>query len=532
MTSRLRRWLRDPLFLLCLTAGLLAFVVQSGELGTSDTTHRLQTTHWLWTSEPQVFPNEYPEFGLHGRGGRLYSWYGIGQSLLMLPADLLGTWMAHWPVFSDYGDDPAVRSIVVSYSTNILVNILTALIAFRFLGQLRFSTKESVAGVLALMFCTTHLHYTQNMMENNYIMLLTLAGFSFQYEWLRTDSRRALFAGSCALGLNLLTRLTTGLDLIAAGIFVLLVLWFEGLRGRSLWRRLIAYCKVAAPVYLFFLMLDRAYQFYRYGSLTNTYVSIFAREQRQIDPTLPVNFPWSTPFHVGVFGALFKPEKSIFLFDPLLVLAILLLALLWKRLAPEVRAYGVSSILLLLAYISFYARYTYWAGDFAWGDRYVSTTVELVTLVAVPLLMRYRASFNRERLGRTIWCAGWALIAVSLMIQLASLAFWLPLEIYQMETLGHPTFVIALRFKNIVAFALGKMDAWGLNNESMTQDPWDYVHITTWNFLPFLLRRVGAAPGWVVNSALAIWLAAIAALGSVLLRLRSSLRSQTLTANN
>ncbi len=275
-------------------------------------------------------------------------------------------------------------------------------------------------------------------------------------------------------------------------------------------------------------MLDRAYQFYRYGSLTNTYLSIAGREQRQIDPTLPVNFPWSTPFHVGVLGALFKPEKSIFLFDPLLVLAIFLLALLWKRLTPEVRAYGVSTILLLLAYIGFYARYTYWAGDFAWGDRYVSTTVELVTLVAVPLLMRYRTSFNRERLGRTIWCAGWMLIAVSLMIQLASLAFWLPLEIYQMETLGHPPFVIALRSKNIVAFALGKMDAWGLNNESMTQDPWDYVHITTWNFLPFLLRRVGAAPGWVVNAALAIWLAAIAALGSVLLQLRSSLRSQTL----
>ena len=115
-----------------------------------------------------------------------------------------------------------------------------------------------------------------------------------------------------------------------------------------------------------------------------------------MDPTLPANFPWSTPFHVGFLGALFQPEKSIFLFDPLLVLAILLLALLWKRLTPEVRAYGVTSLLLLLAYISFYARYTYWSGDFAWGDRYVSTAVELVTLVAVPLLMRYR-----ERLGRT-----------------------------------------------------------------------------------------------------------------------------------
>jgi hypothetical protein len=519
MTSRLGRSLRDPLFLLCVTAGLLAFVVQSGELGTADTMHRLQTTHWLWTAEPQVFPNEYPEFGLRGRGGRLYSWYGIGQSLLMLPADLLGTWMEQWPIFSDYGDDPAVRSIVVSYLTSILVNVLTALVAFRFLRQLRFGMKESVAGVLALMFCTTHLHYTQNMMENNYIMLLTLTGFSFQYEWLRTDSRRALFIGSCALGLNLLTRLTTGMDLIAAGIFLLLVLGFEG-SFEGAWRRLIAYCKVAAPVYLFFLVLDRAYQFYRFGSFTNTYVAAFAREYRQRDPTLPANFPWSTPFHTGVLGALFQPEKSIFLFDPLLVLAIFLLAWLWKRLSPEVRAYGATSILLLLAYICFYARYAYWSGDFAWGDRYVSTTVELVALVALPLLMRYR-----EPLGKTIWRAGWVLIAVSLMIQLASLAFWLPLEIYQMETFGHPTFVIALRFKNIIAFALGKMDAWGLNTEAMAWDQWDYVHVTTWNFLPFLLRRVGAVPAWVVTAALAIWFAGIAALGWVLLRLRSSLRT-------
>jgi hypothetical protein len=516
VSSRLHRWLSDPVILLCLAAGLLAFVVQSGELGTADTMHRLQTTHWLWTSEPQVFPNEYPEFGLHGRGGRLYSWYGIGQSLLMLPADLVGTWIAHWQIFSDYEDDPAVRSIVVSYSTSILVNVLTALLAFRLLRQFRFSPRESVLGVLALLFCTTHLHYTQNLMENNYIMLLTLAGFSFQYDWLRTGSKRALFIGCAALGLNLLTRLTTGLDLMMAGFFLLLALWFEQVRGRDLWAKFVAYCKVAAPVYAFFLMGDRIYQFYRFQSFTNTYVPLFAQEQRLQDPTLPANFPWSTPFHEGFLGALFKPEKSIFLFDPLLVLAILLLILLWKRLPPEVRAYGVASLFLLVAYISFYARYTYWSGDFAWGDRYVSTSVELAALLAVPLLLRYR-----ENLSAWIWRGGLVLIAASLIIQLASLAFWLPLEIYQMETLGHPTFVIALRFKNIAAFAFGKMDAWGLNNYAMHWDPWDYVHITTWNFLPFLLRRVGVAPAWVVNTAFAVWAAAIAALGWILGRLKT-----------
>ncbi|MFZ3343139.1 MAG: hypothetical protein WA609_20085 [Terriglobales bacterium] len=515
MSSRLNQWLRDPLFLLCLIAASLAFVVQSGELGTADTMHRLQTTHWLWTPEPQVFPNEYPEFGLPGRHGQIYSWYGIGQSLLMLPADIVATGIARLPIFAGYEDDPAVRSIVVSYSINILLNVLTALIAFRFLQQLSFSVKEATLGVLALMFCTTHLHYTQNMQENNYIMLLTLVGFSFQYEWLRTGRARALFIGALALGLNLLTRLTTGLDLIAAGVFLLLVLRFERADVRVLGRRFLDYAKIAVPVYAAFLLIDRAYNFYRFGSITTTYVANFAREYRQRDPSLPANFPWSTPFHKGVIGALFTPEKSIFLYDPLIILAILLFVILWRRLSPALRAYAITSLLLLAVYVCFYARYAFWSGDFAWGDRYVSTTAELVALPAVPLLVHYRAS-----LSRWFWPASLVLIGASFVIQIASLAFWVPLEIYQMETIGHPTFVIGLRFKNIVAFELGKMNAWGLNNDSMRQDPWDYVHITTWNFLPFLLWRVGSAPGWVIKLAFAIWVAGNAALAGVLMRLR------------
>ena len=111
------------------------------------------------------------------------------------------------------------------------------------------------------------------------------------------------------------------------------------------------------------------------------------------------------------------------------------------------------------------------------------------------------------------------LIISSLIIQLASLAFWLPLEIYQGDDFGHPQWVIWLRFKNIVAFALGKMDAWGLNTDSMGYDQWDYQHLTCWNFLPFVLRRIGAVPRWVVDLALAAWFAAIGGLTYILLRM-------------
>jgi hypothetical protein len=526
------RPLSRPLFLLLLVTGLFTFLIQSGELGTSDTTHRLQVAHSLWTGQPQVFPNEYPEFGLHGRGGRLYAWYGIGQSLLMLPADLAASAasrLALWRGYVSSGEDPAIRSILVSISTNILVNVLTALAAFRLLGLFGFSEGESVAGVLSLLCATTHLHYAQNMAENNYILLLTITGFALQYKWLTTGNRRALFWGSAALGLNLLTRVTTAMDLFGAGCFILLAALFSRRGARSNANgqpeptldaaskrpgllRVREYLRGSLPVYAVFLVIDRIYQYIRFGSWTNTYVAIFSREQRQMDPTLPANFPFNRGwfeggFHSGVLGPFFMPEKSVFLFDPMFLLAFLLTALLWKRLSPAMRAFAVATWATLAVYVFFYARYNWWAGDFAWGDRYISSAVELSTLLAIPLLLRYR-----QALGRTIWYLALTITAISVAIQCASLAFWLPLEIYQMETLGHPTWVVFLRFKNIAAFALNKRAAWGLNTEAMFQDSWDATHITTWNFLPSLLRHVGQAPLWAVHVLYGAWVAVALAL--------------------
>jgi hypothetical protein len=480
-----------------------------------DTVRRLQTTHSFWTSAPPVLPGDYPDFGLRGRGGKIYAWYGIGQSLLMLPADVVGTALEKLSIFDAYnGNDPSVRNMVVGYSTNILVNVLTALLCFHFLMLLKFSKPQAVAGVLALLLSTSHLHYTQNMMENNYILLLTLAGFAFQYEWLLTGQGRALRIGSAAFGLNLLTRLTVAMDVFAGGMFLLLVLLFAREPVASIWKRVRTYAMTALPIYAMFLLIDRIYQYHRFGSFFNTYVTIFAQQQRILNPSLPASYPFENPFRVGFLGALFAPEKSIFLFDPLLMVTILVIACAWRRFPPDIKAYLVSGFLLLLTYICFYARYTVWSGDSAWGDRYVSTAAQWVAFISVPLLLRYRAD-----LGRVVWALGVSLVAAATAVQLASVAFWLPLELYQMTTLGHPTFVVGLRFENIVAFALGKMEAWGLTNSDMTTDPWDYVHITTWNLLPFVLRRVGQAPAWVVRLAFAVWAAGLSLLTTVLWQL-------------
>jgi len=323
--------------------------------------------------------------------------------------------------------------------------------------------------------------------------------------------------GSLAMGANILTRLTTALDISAAGLFVLLLLWMERARGRELRRKLWAYARVAAPCYAVFLLLDRLYQYERFGSFFNTYVAVFAEQQRKLDPSLPPDFPWSTPLREGLLGALITPEKSIFLFEPLLLVTLLLALCIGKRFRSEIKAYLLAGLWLLAIYILFYAKYYVWSGDFAWGDRYITMPAQLLAMISIPLLLRHRAD-----LGRMVWRVGLALAAVSVAVQLASIVFWHPLEIHQMETLGHPTFVVGLRFKNIAAVALGKVDQWGLSNQDTREA--GGIHSATPYFLPFLLKKDGSVSRATADGLIAAWFTLLAVLLALLWRIRRKAR--------
>ncbi len=532
----IRRAGASPVALLVVAVALLTAMIQSGELGTADTTRRLQVAHSLWTNAPQVTRADYAEFGSAGRGGRIYAWYGIGQSLLMLPADVVGTAAAHAPWWRGYVQSratPQIRDIVVSGCTNVLLNVLTALVALEFLELLGFSRVQSIAGVLALICATTHLHYAQNMQENNYIFLLTLTGLWLQLRWAETGERRALLLGAGALGLNLLTRMTTALDVMGAALFLLLMGAFARATGEDSKRaellsarRVKEYLRTVLPVYAVFVFLDRLYQFVRFGSWTSTYMRLQANELMRREPTLPKNFPFSGHWfqggvHSGLLGPLFEPEKSIFVFDPLFGLALVLTVVLWRRMSAVVRAYAVAMLVLLAVYMVLYARYFAWAGDFAWGDRYISSVVELFAMLGVPLLLRYG-----RKLGRVVRVCGWCVLAASVVIQAASLAFWLPLEIYQIDAMGHDAWTVALRFRNIWALATGRPMPAGIDLPGAVADSFDALHVRTWNFMPSLLRHVGVAPLWVVRLLDAVWVGMAVGLVAVLVKMWLVMRKQ------
>ena len=503
----------SPMLLLAIVAWLAAVAVQPGELGSIDTKRRLQTTHSFWTSEPAVAPGDSPKFGLVGRNNEIYPWYGIGQVLAMLPSDVVGSTLAS--KIARPADYDEFREVFITYTISPLLCVGTVLLAFRFLMLLDFSVNQAVAGALALLFGTTFLHYAQNMMENNLMMLLTLGGFCWQYEWLRTGRQRALLFGSLALSANLLVRLTTGLNIIATALFITLCIIA---RNRTeAFAMLKRYAAIVIPCFLLFVAADRAYHFYRFGECCNTYIDIYAQQTKLLDPSLPANFPYTTPFWTGFWGPLVTLEKSMFLYDPLLILLAIVTLIAWKRFGAEMRAYLVSTALMLLAYIAFHARFDFWSGGAAWGDRYLSIPVQLLAFMAVPLLLR-----NGAEMGLVLRKTGAAIVAAAVGVQLLSVTVWHPLEIEQMQSMGKPVFIIGLRLLNTVAIVLGKMDAWHLTN--MYTKEYGTFHAKTLYFYPFIISQRHHMPTWFSAAVVATWIALVAVLLWVLYQIRKQAR--------
>ena len=452
-----------PEFFLAIIALLTSLIVQPGNLGSVDTGRRLQVTHSLWTSEPAVI-QEGPddEFGVVGRSGQLQPWFGIGQSLLMLIPDIIAGTLVNSvsPLREvDRRENGSIRRTLVAYQISPLVCVLAVLMGFHLIQLLGFGVHEAIAGAITLLFGTTFLHYTQIAQENNYILLLTLLGFYFQLRWFRENRFAFLIVGAMALGLNLLTRLTTSLDLLAAGLFVAGCFWHYGIRGRLFWRRLATYLLVCVPIYGSFLLADRLYHFYRFGTVSGTYIHLFGEKWKLLHPELPSSFPFSTPFLVGFAGPLVTPEKSIFIFDPLIVLTAILFIRFRKEICGAVKPFVVVSVGLLFAYICFYATFFVWSGDAAWGDRYITTPVHFLAMISVPLLLHFR-----HRLKGTIEKGiYWSIAALSAVIQIASLPLSYNVELIQVHN-GLSRFIVGLRFLNLFAMANDRFEAWGLAN--------------------------------------------------------------------
>jgi hypothetical protein len=490
-----------------------ALLVSSGDPG-ADTVRRIQVAHSWWTDEPEVRQSDAPSFGVPGRDGRLRAYYGPGQSLVLLPADVVATAAVRLSGIGPPVDERA-RAALVSLLVFPLIAALTLLAAHALLLELGFEPDGAVCGALALQFATSLLAYTQLNQENSLLLLLDLLAFWSAARWIRTGRIGAVVAAYASVGFALLVRITALADVLALTLFLIgTAAWSAAPAERRRWWRL---ALIAAIVLAPFAVADRAYQTWRFGSPWSTYIHEFGAHHRALHPDAPADFPFSTPFPQGALGPFLSPHRSFLLTDPLVLATTALAATGWRRWRPTIRWFLAAIASLLFADVAFHAAYYDWAGAAAWGDRFVTVPVQLLAMLAVPLAASgWRSS---GRLARTGFAA---LAAAALAIQGLSVVFWFNLEEAQALHAGRPVLLVLQRARNVLAVAAGRFDAWGLSYPGFTP------RATRPNFLPFLLDgylpprvllllqsawmvAAGVLVAWVARSAATAWRAALGA---------------------
>jgi hypothetical protein len=460
-------------------------LVNAGNFGTIDTARRLQVARWIRLGEPPVSAADAAGgFGITGRDGERHAWYGIGQSLLLLPIDAVVS-ATVVPTLSRFGLDPVRREqiveLVIAFVMQWLVTSCSLVLAYKILRSFQFTHEASVKGALALLFGTLYLQYVQCAQENNLLLLLALCALYAVRRWQHGSGAQWAAAAGTACGFAILVRLSSVLDAIVLVMFAV----SAGSNGK---RFLAGFLPPVTAALLF----DRWYHWERFGELSGTYMGVFGRQYRPAGA--PSAFPFSYPFWKGFLGTLFGRDKSIFLFDPLLVVLLLVVLWKWGRICHAVRAAVRWLAVLLLAYTCLYARFYVFGGDVAWGHRYVTMPVQLLCLFSVPLLLTVgKALPTAPRL------VAWTLVWASIVLQTASTTMAPNVEVLQRDR-GYRSGVIAGRAVNLAQIALHE------NSSRFEGIPAEWRSLY---YFPFQLRfRYPLLANW----AIALWLALLACL--------------------
>jgi hypothetical protein len=396
----------------------------------------------------------------------------MGQSLVLMPFDAIASTIAKPPLRRlrmSVEKQRQAAEVIMAFLMQSFLASAAVVLAYGLLRTFEFSCFVSSAGALSLLFGTTCLTYVQNAQENLLLLSLALASLCCLRQWRKGGGVAWCAAAGAACGFALLVRLTSCMEIAVFG--ALGCLWGTNAR---LFLTGFASPLIAAG------LLERWYQWRRFGGWFTTYAGFAAKSLGTTD------LIFSHPFWQGFWGTLGSPDKSVLLFDPLLLILVAIAAWRWRLIAKDLRMLLVSLAILYLVYSSFYARSYSFGGDVAWGHRYVSLPVQLLALFAVPLLLTHR---------RTLWpswrAAGWALVVGSVALQLLSTVMAVNVEVMQRERGFRQGGVVWNRIVNVAQLAAG------------VQDPRRFVGIPIeWrglSYFPFQLRlRFPGLATWAI----------------------------------
>jgi hypothetical protein len=324
-----------------------------------------------------------------GSDGQHYSPHGLGQSLLLVPAALVGR-------LAGCGDPtlcPAMAQHDAEFAASFVDGVAAAVaVMLMFLLALDLGAAAGPAVALSLLFGFTtiewaYAHDAFDVGPTATVLLLVLFAV---HRGLRKSSARWLVVGGAAAGFAVALRLPSLVCVAIVAAYVIASTWRLG--RAAVLRRIIPF---GAPVAAALLLLAW-YNSIRFGNPLQSGYSLASDY-----------YGFGSPVG-GIAGLLFSPGRSVFLYSPILIAALAGLPLMWR----QHRAMTVTVAAIVVGNLAFYGAYLHWWGDWGWGPRYLVPLTPFLILPLLPLLQRWR---ELPRIARRSICG---LAAVGVVIQL------------------------------------------------------------------------------------------------------------------
>jgi len=371
---------------LALLLGLfLAYLLTtSRERPWSDATPIWEVADGLISRGEVSIATAWPPAQPRGRRGKIYATAPLIQSLVHVPGAALELVIAkvapraaglYWPLTSHLA--PAA------------LGALACVLFFLVCRRMGLVPAAAAAGALTLALGTTAWVYARS----PYSEILQAACFIGLFGQLLETTRRPGWRSGVVLGvwagLLINAKLVYVVSLPGALVFVV---WHLRRDRRNLGRVLAAAAAGMAPL----IALILVYNHWRWGSPLAT-----GYGPREAAPT--------ERLLLGLWGQLFSPGKSIFLYSPPLLLSLAGLRATGRR-YPEILWLILATVVPVLL---LNAKLQFWAGDYAWGTRYMVFAVPALLLPAAVLIDEL-VQARRSRMGTATdwrWTARVALVA-------------------------------------------------------------------------------------------------------------------------
>ena len=338
------------------------------------------------TTIPQAMQH-HNFYGALDRHGEPRAPYPAAQALMSLPLLLVGkVVLVHFPGVPRTWEGVFYVQVFGAVLTSAVLAAATMAFFFLTLARLDVSIRHAFLVALCVAFGTLIFPYSGYFFSEPFTALvMTAAVYAVSCGPARTNNRNAVVIGLLLAG-ALWIRPTM---VFAVGVFAFGMLLRDGVAGV---RRALIVCAIPAISGLFYLLSNNIV----FGQAFN-----FGYPETEDMLGKHIN-SFHTPFYVGLTGFLLAPGKSIFVFMPVLLLALVGIRRLWNR----DRAVATLSAGLPLLYLLFYMRYTQWEGGVCPGPRYLLPFL-IVTCVPLGLLLQTgQARFRRWLLVLT--AAGFA----------------------------------------------------------------------------------------------------------------------------